>query len=329
MNDTYNFYQTGTIDNSLQMPDIEPGKDYCPSDALIEAVNVAILLQKPLLVTGAPGTGKTELAYHLAQKFTSGQIEIFTTRTDSVAADLLYRYDGLAHFQKANLSKNDGNELDINAVKQFITPVALGKAICESKDKRLVVLIDEIDKAPRDLPNDILSVIERMEYEIPELKGIKGANETHWKKTGCKEMKPIVILTSNSEKTLPEAFLRRCVFFHIEIPGKDLLCKILLGKRQLFPNLTKEKANEFIELFNILKTKIRGKEPATHELILWVWWMLKNNFEPSAIYQFKDTDTNKAINQRLLAGTGILAKETDDWKNLMTAVKTGITSGGK
>ena len=158
--ENYNFYENRTKDPKfdlnpkMQLPRIEPGLGYIPSEALVQAVNVALMLQKPLLLTGAPGTGKSDLAYHIANHFGWGEVEHFATRTDSVSTDLLYQYDSLAHFHKVNIDKAcelTANEIEYN----FIKYQALGQAICDSigynddkTPKRRVVLIDEIDKAP-------------------------------------------------------------------------------------------------------------------------------------------------------------------------------------
>ncbi len=322
---TYNFYESKTLDAGLQMQDFERGEGYRPSEALIQAVNVALMLQKPLLLTGLPGTGKTELAYHLARRFGWGEVEFFATRTDSTATDLLYRYDSLAHFHKVNIDRGEGcMELQAADIEErYIHYVALGEAIRKSAGykgpaQRTVVLIDEIDKAPRDLPNDILSIIERMEFEVPELKTAT-ADESMYRKTGDPKLKPVVILTSNSEKSLPDAFLRRCVFFHIEMPDDGQLTKILLGKQNL-EGLQEGEANEYIALFNDLKKLIRGKQPATHELILWVWWMRRHGFKVADLRDFNATFDKSAV---LLSGISILAKETGDWKKVTEAVRNG------
>lgn len=321
----YDFYEAKKLDAGSQMADFERGEGYQPSEALIQAVNVALMLQKPLLLTGLPGTGKTELAYHLARRFDWGDVEFFATRTDSTAADLLYRYDSLAHFHKVNIDRGQGcNELTAAEIERdYIHYVALGEAIqksagCKGPAKRTVVLIDEIDKAPRDLPNDILSIIERMEFEVPELKSASSDKSIYLKK-GDPKLKPVVILTSNSEKSLPDAFLRRCVFFHIEMPDEAQLTQILLGKQSL-GGLGEEEAKGYIALFNALKSLIRGKQPATHELILWVWWMRQHGFTIAAVRRF-DAKADRA--ETLLSGISILAKEAGDWKKVTEAVRKG------
>jgi MoxR-like ATPase len=341
--ENYNFYEQREADShfdlrsAMQLPDVEPGEEYHPSDALKKAVNVALMLQKPLLLTGQPGTGKSELAWHVARHFGWGKPEVFVTRTDSTATDLLYRYDSLAHFNRVNMQKVGHEVLSVGQdvltaakiEKMFIKYVALGRAICDSAGDssrgilptRRVVLIDEIDKAPRDLPNDILTNIEKMTFEVPELNTCDDEECSIYEKKGNPELKPVVILTSNSEKTLPEAFLRRCVFFHIDMPvGKDLQ-KILLSKKQFFREmpLTPEEVTAFIALFNKISNIISGKKPATHELILWVWWMKKQGLVPEDIYSFSG-DTAGSKNDTILSGISVLAKESRD----LTAVKEAI-----
>ncbi len=308
------------------------GKEYYTPEPLQHAVNVALMLHKPLLLTGEPGTGKSDLAYHLAWHFGWGEVEHFVTRTDSVATDLLYRYDSLAHFHRVNIQKECGELTAAQIEEMFISYVALGRAICDSVGDssrsilptRRVVLIDEIDKAPRDLPNDILTILEEMRFDVPQLKTADAKGKPIYKKTGNDELKPVVILTSNSEKTLPEAFLRRCVFFHIDMPKKEHLMKILLLKDSILPGITEPEGDEFITLFYAIRNLVKGKKPATHELILWVWWMRKHGFTPGDIYHYDEPAAKAKI---LLSGISVLAKEADDWGTVTKAIVNHTLKG--
>ena len=267
MMEQYNFYENKVVNAAVQLPKIERGEGYMPSEGLVRALNVALMLQKPLLVTGVPGTGKSDLAYHIAERFGWGDVLPFPTRTDSVSTDLLYRYDSLAHFHKVNIEKGSACELKASEIQDnYIHYEALGQAICDSigqnkekKPRRRVVLIDEIDKAPRDLPNDILSIIESMSFDVPELKSAKETDSSFYRKEGEEAYKPVVILTSNSEKTLPEPFLRRCVYFHIDMPDKEQLMKILLKKKRILRKLDEESATKFIDLFLEISDLVTGK----------------------------------------------------------------------
>jgi len=261
-----------------------PLRLYHADEGLVNAVNISIFLGLPLLITGEPGTGKTQLAYRIAWEIGLDTPLKFETKSTSNAKDLFYYYDTLARFQSSQLSKNEYSE-----AKEFITYNALGKAIINANDpkiyshilpkdfdnkgvpKRSVVLIDEIDKATRDFPNDILNEIEKLYFKIPELNNVKVSTNI--------EMSPIVIITSNSEKHLPDAFLRRCVFYHIEFPQPDLLMGIVEGRlNDIYPDSDKSLidrgvfVNDAINLFFELRNPDRGlrKKPSTGELLVWI-----------------------------------------------------------
>ena len=205
---------------------------YIADEGVRAAVNVALALGQPLLVTGEPGTGKTQLAHSIA--FELGlPLLVFNTKTTSTARDLFYRYDALRHFQNAEINRGkDNGELKADP---YIDYEALGLAILLAKEpgevdtllpeklrgtgpRRSVVLIDEIDKAPRDLPNDLLNEVEDMRFTVRETGNSFDADRA---------FRPILVLTSNSEKNLPDAFLRRCVYFHVPVPTPERLEEIV------------------------------------------------------------------------------------------------------
>jgi len=287
--------------------------------ALQAAVEVAIQLGMPLLITGEPGTGKTQLAYKVAYDlnrinpaFLPNPL-VFHTKTTSSSTDLFYQYDAIRHFYDAGLNKQTQQALP--PVSQYIELQALGKAIALTmpatannrkylKDPAFtaftggsVVLLDEIDKAPRDFPNDILYEIERFAFEIKE------DNNTELVKDDSHKI--IVIMTSNSEKNLPDAFLRRCVFYHIPFPDESKLLSILqshLGAGS--PYASMDLINIFMEVRRIL-TK---KKPATAELLNWVKMLENRDFLK------KSPDDQQKI---MRISYSILAKTFDDLQILI------------
>jgi MoxR-like ATPase len=295
-------------------------QNYILSKELKSAIEVAISLGQPLLLTGEPGTGKTQLAYKIAldasensESFNPNPL-VFNTKTTSNATDLFYTYDAIRHFHDANLKKSENSEINSN---DYITLQALGKAIAlttpldnkivrnfflrddKNKMQSSVVLIDEIDKAPRDFPNDILNEIETFEFEIKEadnLKISKGKNHHI-----------LIIMTSNSEKNLPEAFLRRCIFFHIPFPDKHQLAKIILSQ---LGESTPYKNEIIIDFFLDIRESLSKKKPATAELISWLKILEQHNFLINKEIDFKNlTNDQKNI---LNFSFSVLAKTKED-----------------
>lgn len=276
---------------SRQLLKLNDPAEYIVSRELRHAVEVALILGQPLLVTGEPGTGKTQLARRVAYEL-GLPAEIFpltfNTKSTSTAKDLFYQYDALGHFHDAQIMRQEGQRLDVHS---YITYEALGKAILLSLSPdderrrrvndylpgdlrdiygaRSVVLIDEIDKAPRDMPNDVLNEIESMSFTISELTDDE-RKQRGLSFTANQNNNPIVIITSNSERDLPEAFLRRCVYYNIEFPDEKNLSQIINGRIGL-DFLTEKLRENAVRLF----FQIRGlpglrKPPATAELLSWV-----------------------------------------------------------
>lgn len=269
-------------------------KDYILHAGLKNAVEVALALDQPLLLTGEPGTGKTKLAFKVADML-SQQDErfldkplIFNTKTTAAARDLFYTYDALSHFQASNIKKSDDGSM-VNTA-DFIELQALGKAIAQTAPEKLnegivktkldtkgrstVVLIDEIDKAPRDFSNDILNEIENYRFEIKE-------QDNYEVKRG-EGQRILVIMTSNSEKNLPDAFLRRCVFYHIPFPSPELLFKIVkaqIGKEKLEDyKFTNQALDSLVDRFDDIRKASTRKKPATAELVSWVRMLGMNGY---------------------------------------------------
>ncbi|HIU95287.1 MAG: AAA family ATPase [Anaerovoracaceae bacterium] len=223
--------------------------NYVVTKELMNAVNVAIALEKPLLIKGEPGTGKTMLAEAIADSL-GMELIIWGIKSTTKAQEGLYVYDTVQRLYDSQFG--EGNVADI---KQYIKLGKLGEAF--SSDKQVVLLIDEIDKADLEFPNDLLWELDKMEFYI---------NET--KETIRTKHRPIVIITSNAEKELPDAFLRRCIFHYIEFPNKEKMEEII---NVHFGDIDKKLSEKALEAFyEIREMDDLQKKPSTSELLDWI-----------------------------------------------------------
>ena len=230
------------------MAEFKGSAGYVASPELLASVNIAMALQKPLLVKGEPGTGKTMLAEAVAQAL-GMELIIWSIKSTTKAQDGLYVYDTVQRLYDSQFGA------DVSDIGKYIKLGKLGEAF--KKEKKCVLLIDEIDKADIEFPNDLLWELDKMEFYIPETKETVKAVE-----------RPLVIITSNAEKELPDAFLRRCIFHYIDFPEAEMMEKILLVH---FPDLEQKLLKQALESFYALRA-LRGlqKKPSTSELIDWV-----------------------------------------------------------
>jgi MoxR-like ATPase len=244
---------------------------YIATDDLKLAVNAAVILQRPLLIKGEPGTGKTMLAEEVAAALGKPLIQ-WHIKSTTKAQQGLYEYDAVSRLRDSQLG-----EEKVKDIANYIHQGMLWKAF--AADEQVVLLIDEIDKADIEFPNDLLRELDRMEFYVYETR--QTVKAIH---------RPIIIITSNNEKELPDAFLRRCFFHYIRFPDRDTMQQIVDVH---YPGLKKALLKEAMEVFfDIREMPGLKKKPSTSELLDWIKLLVAEDIPPEAL---KTNDASKMI----------------------------------
>ena len=251
---------------------------YVASEELMSAVNVAVTLQKPLLIKGEPGTGKTMLAQAVAEAM-GLRLIIWNVKSTTKAQDGLYVYDVVQRLYDSQFGTHG-----VDDIARYIKLGKLGEAF--QSQERVVLLIDEIDKADLEFPNDLLWELDQMEFHIPETGETVKANH-----------RPVVIITSNAQKELPDAFLRRCVFHYIDFPDQEQMERIV---RVHFPDLEQNLVDQALAAFYwVRELRDIEKKPSTSELVDWLRALAAGGIDPQAL-------------ERRLPFAGVLLKKDKD-----------------
>jgi MoxR-like ATPase len=244
---------------------------YVATDDLMMAVNAAVTLERPILVKGEPGTGKTRLAIEVAEALGKPLFE-WHIKSTTKAQQGLYEYDAVARLRDSQLGDDR-----VNDIANYIQRGKIWEAF--ASDEQPVLLIDEIDKADIEFPNDLLQELDRMEFYVYETRQLVKAQH-----------RPIIVITSNNEKELPDAFLRRCFFHYIKFPDADTMAQIVDVH---FPDLKKSLLSEALNAFYKVR-EVPGlkKKPSTSELLDWIKLLLAEDIPPEALHS---DDNRKAI----------------------------------
>ena len=245
----------------IKSSNLETSTSYIAAEELMKTVNIAMTLEKPLLVKGEPGTGKTMLAQAVANAL-GKKLLIWNIKSTTKAQDGLYTYDVVQRLYDSQFGSN------VDDVHQYIKYGKIGEAFLS--EDQVVLLIDEIDKADLEFPNDLLWEMDQMEFYVQETKETIRAKH-----------RPIVIITSNAEKELPDAFLRRCIFHYIEFPGLAQMKEIV---RAHFGDIDQELVQQAVLTFyNIRRVPNLAKKPSTSELIDWLRALTAAGVDPSVV----------------------------------------------
>jgi MoxR-like ATPase len=265
---------------------------YIADDGIMSAVNASLALERPLLVKGEPGTGKTLLAQAIAEAL-GMPLLTWHVKSTTKAVEGLYTYDVV---QRLNDSRFGGK--DVSDIRRYIKYGPLGRALMS--DRQVVLLIDEVDKADLEFPNDLLRELDEMSFYVPELD-----------ETVAAKHRPMVLITSNAEKELPDAFLRRCVFHYIEFPDKERLRKIVAVHH---PTLDQKLLETAMERFYRLRG-IEGlrKRPSTSEFLDWLLVLSRAGVKPDQI-------------EAAFPFAGVLVKQEQDRDLLDRTSKRGFRS---
>ncbi len=246
-------------------------ENYITTDDLQIAVNAAMVLERPLLIKGEPGTGKTVLAHEISKALSMPLIE-WHIKSTTKAQQGLYEYDAVSRLRDSQLG-----EKKVHDIANYIKKGKMWEAF--THNERSILLIDEIDKADIEFPNDLLQEIDRMEFFVYETgQTIKAKH------------RPVVIITSNNEKELPDAFLRRCFFHYIKFPDAHTMREIVDVH---FPDLKKRLVNEALNVFyNVREIPGLKKKPSTSELLDWIKLLLNEDVSPEVL---RESDLKKVI----------------------------------
>ena len=237
-------------------------KDYVATDDLKIAVNASIVLERPLLIKGEPGTGKTVLAEEVA-KAIGAPLLTWHIKSTTKAQQGLYEYDAVSRLRDSQLG-----DARVSDISNYIKRGKLWDAF--TSEKRPVLLIDEIDKADIEFPNDLLLELDRMEFYVYETQEVVKASQ-----------RPIVMITSNNEKELPDAFLRRCFFHYIRFPDREIMTQIVdVHFPDLQRNLLREALNIFYDIRDVPGLK---KKPSTSELLDWLKLLMVEDMSPESL----------------------------------------------
>ncbi len=253
------------------MAKFEGTDNYVATNDLKMAVNAAITLERPLLIKGEPGTGKTVLAHEIAKGLGAPLIE-WNVKSTTKAQQGLYEYDAVARLRDSQLGDDR-----VHDIKNYINKGKMWEAF--ESDVRPILLIDEIDKADIEFPNDLLHELDKMSFSVYETGETITANQ-----------RPIIIITSNNEKDLPDAFLRRCFFHYIQFPDEETMADIV---KVHFPNLKQRMLSAALKRFFAVRA-MPGlkKKPSTSELLDWLKLLLVEDIDPETI---KEADPKKMI----------------------------------